>query len=976
MQKVKYIFTIWLLILLPLAISAQTLLPSNNASNVCIDMQFKLTFSANPVLQSSGKVRLYESGGNLISTIDMASMPSGTPMSATWPWKETLTGTAINVFRAVVDGRTAIFSFPINSLQYGKNYYVTVDKSVFSNASALGFNGIAANQWTFKTKMQPASDRDYTVAADGSGDFATLQGALDFIPNGNTNATKIYIKNGTYIGLVYSKNKNNITFEGESTNGVIIKAFNNSNLNASTHWRAVVYIQGKDLYLTKTTMINSTPLGGSQAEALTLSGDRVIITNCKFFSYQDTQLLSGKVYLKDCLIEGDVDFIWGTGTVFYQSCELRANDNGGYNAMARNDNTRHGYAFADCKLTRKTSATSTQYLARDAGATYPHAEVVYLNCSMDKHIPAIGWQIGSSIDASKAVFAEYQSVDMSGNPINTSSRHAKSRQLSSNQAKQYRDLNWFFNGWTPHIPETISTISIESPIHNSVFNAPSIISFSANISGTTGNISKVEFFNGSTLLGLGTANGTNYTFIWTDAPIRTYSIIAKATYQNGAVITSTPITIKVYDCAGVTNGTAYLDECGICIAGNTGKTACSGAIQGEDFCEAIGIQEDKNLGFIGTGYINFDNKINSSGIWYLNSKFAKTASIGFRYANGGNDARSISVSVNGTIQKTLIGAPTGSWTTWNTEYLNLNLSAGVNKIVLTSNTADGGPNLDLIAFSDTDLQPGGCTADCNGIVGGTAFVDNCQTCVGGNTGKSACIQDCNGDWDGIATLDNCGTCIGGNTINKACSGFMEAENACSVDGILLEDKNTGFSGLGYVNADNTIDAGFSWNMISTSAQITTLSFRYANAGSNSRDGDLYVNGAKITNVKLPSTGSWTTWEMASVDIALANGVNEITLKATTLEGLANIDLIAFSEGVSEGMCIITGKTTGTNSKLSIHPNPTHNQVFWNAEKDWILLDIQGKELAKGKGNSTDLSDLPNGVYFLKIDQTINKVFKN
>src|SRR5690606_9167808 len=189
----------------------------------------------------------------------------------------------------------------------------------------LNFNGLAANQWIVKTKMQPASDREYTVAADGSGDFATLQGALDFIPNGNTNATKIYIKNGTYIGLVYSKNKNNITFEGESTDGVVIKAFNNSNLNASTHWRAVVYIQGNDLYLTKITMINSTPLGGSQAEALTMGGDRVIITNCKFFSYQDTQLLSGKVYLKDCLIEGDVDFIWGTGTVFYQSCELRAN---------------------------------------------------------------------------------------------------------------------------------------------------------------------------------------------------------------------------------------------------------------------------------------------------------------------------------------------------------------------------------------------------------------------------------------------------------------------------------------------------------------------------------------------------------------------------------------------------------------------------------------------------------------------------
>jgi hypothetical protein len=240
---------------------------------------------------------------------------------------------------------------------------------------------------------------------------------------------------------------------------------------------------------------------------------------------------------------------------------------------------------------------------------------------------------------------------------------------------------------------------------------------------------------------------------------------------------------------------------------------------------------------------------------------------------------------------------------------------------------------------------------------------------------TAKVYDCAGIEDGTATLDNCGACIGGNTSNKPCSGFMEAENACSVDGILLEDKNTRFSGLGYVNADNATGAGASWSIVSTPAQTATLSFRYANSGTTSRDGDVYVNGSKVTNVKLPPTGSWTTWEMASVNIALANGLNEITLKATTADGLANIDLISFSEGVSEGICIITGNTAGANTEFTIHPNPTQNRVFWNTEKDWILLDIQGKVLAKGKGSSTDLSEFPNGVYFLKIDQTINKILK-
>src|SRR5690606_36713689 len=140
-------------------------------------------------------------------------------------------------------------------------------------------------------------------------------------------------------------------------------------------------------------------------------------------------------------------------------------------------------------------------------------------------------------------------------------------------------------------------------------------------------------------------------------------------------------------------------------------------------------------------------------------------------------------------------------------------------------------------------------------------------------------------------------------------------------GILLEDKNTGFSGLGYVNADNAIGAGASWNIVSTTAQTATLAFRYANSGTASRDGDLYINGSKVTNLKLPPTGAWTTWEMASVNVTLANGANEITLKATTADGLANIDLISFSEGVSEGICIITGNVSEVNSELMIHPNP-------------------------------------------------------
>lgn len=67
----------------------------------------------------------------------------------------------------------------------------------------------------------------------------------------------------------------------------------------------------------------------------------------------------------------------------------------------------------------------------------------------------------------------------------------------------------------------------------------------------------------------------------------------------------------------------------------------------------------------------------------------------------------------------------------------------------------------------TGLEP--CTQDCNGTWGGTAYVDSCQTCVGGTTGLEPCTQDCNGVWGGTAYLDSCQTCVGGTTGLEPCS---------------------------------------------------------------------------------------------------------------------------------------------------------------------------------------------------------------
>lgn len=629
---------------------AQTLVPANNSVNVSNDMQFKLSFSATPILQRSGKISLYKSNGTIVETIDLSQMPSGTPMSATWPWTETLNGTTIRVIPVTVDGRSAYIRFSVNAMDFSTGYYITVDKSVFSNATSLGFNGITANNWSFTTRLKPAADLEYTVSADGTGDFATLQGVLNFLPTGNANA-KIFVKNGMYIGLAFIKGKNKFTIEGESKSGVIIKGYNNSNLNASTHWRSVVNIQGDDINLISLTFINTTPNGGTQAEALKANGARIVIANCDFYSYQDTVLLEGKIYVKECMLEGDVDFIWGTGTVFFQSCEIRANDNGGYNVMARNNNAVHGYAFADCKLTRTSSATTTQYLGRDAGASYPYAEIVYLNCTLGPHIPAVGWSLNSSIDASNIIFAEYRNVNESGALINTSGRNSKSKQLTASQAAQYRDLNWFFNGWVPVVP----AYGLK------------------DCAGVTGGSAFID--------DCGICVGGN-------------------TGKTGCV----------KDCNGVTNGTATLDICGRCIGGTTGKTTCSSLGEAEDeACSFDGVLETKNAGFLGTAYINVDNAIGTRIVFSINASTSGNKTISFRYANGGVNDRQATIKVDGNALTSTLSFPsTGEFTTYKAVDLTLNLSSGSHFIELVSATADGLANIDQIGYVSADISKVSC----------------------------------------------------------------------------------------------------------------------------------------------------------------------------------------------------------------------------------------------------------------------------
>jgi hypothetical protein len=113
-------------------------------------------------------------------------------------------------------------------------------------------------------------------------------------------------------------------------------------------------------------------------------------------------------------------------------------------------------------------------------------------------------------------------------------------------------------------------------------------------------------------------------------------------------------------------------------------------------------------------------------------------------------------------------------------------------------------NCDVCVGGNTGLTA--CVADCNGDFGGTAVLDNCDVCVGGNTGLTACVADCNGDFGGTAFIDDCDDCVGGNTGLIACVPIGVEESLTNSLSVYPNPNNgqfivglSGAEGLGTLN---------------------------------------------------------------------------------------------------------------------------------------------------------------------------------
>src|SRR4051812_25982815 len=221
----------------PLAVAQSVVsrMPADKSIGINPDAHLVLTFASAPTVGTSGKIRVYDAADHAeVDSLDL-SIPAGpdparrvavtaangippdpptpTPPRTTTPavrftpadihnyQVNTIGGLPdFHFYPVIVHGNTATIALHNNVLRYGHRYIVRIDPGVLTFSTGA-FDGYTTdNAWTFTTKKSaPRADADrVVVSADGSGDFNTVQGAADFVPDRPARRITIFIRNGTY----------------------------------------------------------------------------------------------------------------------------------------------------------------------------------------------------------------------------------------------------------------------------------------------------------------------------------------------------------------------------------------------------------------------------------------------------------------------------------------------------------------------------------------------------------------------------------------------------------------------------------------------------------------------------------------------------------------------------------------------------------------------------------------------------------
>lgn len=292
---------------------------------------------------------------------------------------------------------------------------------------------------------------DFVVAQDGSGDFFTVQEAIDAVPDFRKNKrTTILVRKGAYKEkIVIPESKINLSLIGEEgavlSYGDFADKPNRFGEKTGTSGSSSCYIYAPDFYAENLTFENTAgPVG--QAVACFVSADRAFFKRCRFLGFQDTLYTYGRgcrQYYEECYIEGTVDFIFGWSAAVFRRCHVHSKGNGYVTAPSTDKGQRHGYLFYECRLTADAGVDKV-YLSRP---WRPYAQAVFARCELGKHILPVGWNNwGKAENEKTAFYAEYESRGEGANP---DARAAFSHRLKSLKGYEPEEVLAGSDGWNP-----------------------------------------------------------------------------------------------------------------------------------------------------------------------------------------------------------------------------------------------------------------------------------------------------------------------------------------------------------------------------------------------------------------------------------------------------------------------------------------------------------------------------------------------
>ena len=308
--------------------------------------------------------------------------------------------------------------------------------------------------------------RMITVAKDGSGDYTSVQAAVDSLRAENGPA-EIYIRKGVYEERVVIHRKN-VRLTGEDREGTVItwsacaKDLYPDGKEKGTFLSFTLMTAAPDVTVENLTVRNDAGDGSvvGQAVAVYAAGDRGGWRSCSFIAHQDTlfcgpvmpkveaeiapyraetesvesvgdcPLTHSRQYFENCLIRGDIDFIFGPYRCWFEGCELYMNARGGwYTAANTPEEQPYGLVFRRCRLTGECG-DGMGYLGRPWRR---FARTLFLECDMDEHVSPEGFR---DWDETLVVTERYGEWRTSGIRADQKTRHPKQKRMTEEEARK------------------------------------------------------------------------------------------------------------------------------------------------------------------------------------------------------------------------------------------------------------------------------------------------------------------------------------------------------------------------------------------------------------------------------------------------------------------------------------------------------------------------------------------------------------